>query len=67
MRNQKLRKLRGDRSLHEMAKQIGIPYSTYAMIESGQRFPRQELRTKLAKHFGVSIYDLFFAQIDRVS
>lgn len=67
MKNHKMAKLRGDRSLHRMAKELNIPYSTYAMIESGHRFPRKELAMKLANFFGVTVDELFFAKNDHVT
>lgn len=61
MKNNKMTELRGVRSKHEMARLLDMPYSTYAMIETGHRFPRKELALKLANHFGVTIDELFFA------
>ncbi|WP_145413757.1 helix-turn-helix transcriptional regulator [Paenibacillus xylanexedens] len=67
MKNEVLIQLRGDRSQGEMAKEIGIPKSTYAMVENGHRFPRRELQMKLSRHFKRTVDELFFAQFDRVS
>ncbi|MGG4217264.1 helix-turn-helix transcriptional regulator [Paenibacillus jamilae] len=67
MKNQKMSELRGDRSLREVAEQIGIPYSTYAMIETGRRFPRRNLQLKLARFYKVTVDELFFALNDRAS
>jgi len=64
MKNQKMTELRGKRSLHEMARELEMPYSTYAMIEAGHRFPRKKLAFKMAKHFGVTVDELFFAKND---
>lgn len=58
--------LRGDRTQKEIAEQIGMPVSTYAMIESGHRFPRKELQAKLSRFFEISVDDLFFNQNDHV-
>ncbi|EHS59408.1 helix-turn-helix transcriptional regulator [Paenibacillus sp. Aloe-11] len=67
MKNQKMSELRGDRSLREVAEQIGIPYSTYAMIETGKRFPRRDLQLKLARFYKVTVDELFFTLNDRAS
>ncbi|MCM3703779.1 helix-turn-helix transcriptional regulator [Paenibacillus macerans] len=67
MKNEKMIELRGDRSLREIAEQIGIPYSTYAMIESGHRFPRKTLAIKLAQFFETTVDELFFTPNDRAS
>lgn len=60
MKNKKMAELRGDRSLRDIAKELEIPYSTYAMIETGHRFPRRNLQLKLAKFYGVTVDELFF-------
>ncbi|WP_285850465.1 helix-turn-helix transcriptional regulator [Paenibacillus sp. MER 78] len=60
-------KLRGNRTLRETAIQIGIPYSTYAMIEAGHRFPRRDLAIKIAKYYNTTVDELFFTLNDRVS
>lgn len=62
MKNERLVALRADLTQKEMAEEIGIPVSTYAMIESGRRFPRKTLQAKLAKHLGVTVDYLFFAE-----
>lgn len=67
MKNEKMVALRGDRSQKEIAEEIGIPVSTYAMIESGHRFPRKELQLKLARYFEVTVDELFFGENDHES
>lgn len=67
MKNKTMEQLRGDKSQRDMAKEIGIPYSTYAMIENGHRFPRRELQLKLSRHFKKTVDELFFALNDRAS
>ncbi|ASS76446.1 transcriptional regulator [Tumebacillus algifaecis] len=62
MKNEKMAALRGDRTQKEMANEIGIPVSTYAMIEAGHRFPRRELQIKLARFFKLTVDELFFDQ-----
>lgn len=60
MRNDKMVELRGQRSQRDIAKQLNIPLSTYAMVEAGHRFPRKELQAKLALFYGVTVDVLFF-------
>lgn len=55
-----MKRLRGDKSQREVAKELKIPVSTYAMIELGNRFPRPELQLKLANYFGLTVDELFF-------
>lgn len=67
MKNEKMVALRGECSQKEIAEEIGIPVSTYAMIESGHRFPRKELQLKLARYFEVTVDELFFSENDHES
>jgi putative transcriptional regulator len=67
LRNMIMVKLRGRKSQREMAKELDMPASTYSMIESGHRFPRKELQSKLASHFKMTVDELFFTKIDHES
>jgi transcriptional regulator with XRE-family HTH domain len=58
---QKLRELRGEKSVTEVANAVGIAQSTLSMYENGERIPRDSIKVKLAKYFGVSIEELFYA------
>ena len=60
----KMRELRGDRSQQEVAESLGISKSAYAMYEQGNRVPRDEVKVRIAKLYGVSVLDLFFADIE---
>lgn len=62
----KLRALRGDRSQAEVAKQIGITKSSYAMYERDERVPRDEAKMKISNFFGVSVQELFFTQDEHI-
>lgn len=67
MKNEKMVQFRGDRSQKEVATDMDIPVSTYAMIESGHRFPRKHLQAKISRYYGVTVDELFFSQNDHVS
>lgn len=56
----RLRKLRGDTSVPELAKAIGVDVSTYYYYEAGQRSPRDDTKIKIAKYFGKSVGEIFF-------
>jgi transcriptional regulator with XRE-family HTH domain len=56
----RLRELRGSKSITEVANAIGIAQSTLSMYENGERIPRDSIKIKLAKYYGVSIETLFF-------
>ena len=62
--NHRMLRLRGDRTQRQVASELGIPVSTYAMIELGQRFPRRDLQGKLARFYGTTVDDLFFSGND---
>jgi len=66
-KNYTMIRARGDRTQKEVAKELGIPISTYSMIESGRRFPRRELQLKLTNYFGVTVDELFFNENDHES
>lgn len=56
-----MRSLRGTKTRKQVALELNIPESTYAMIEDGRRFPRKDLLLKISKYFDVSIETLFFS------
>ena len=56
-----LRRLRGDRTAREVAQAVGISTSTLLMYENGYRNPRDDIKVDLAKFYGVSIADIFYA------
>lgn len=64
MKNVLMIQLRGGKKQREVANELGIPISTYAMIETGRRFPRPSLQYKIAKYYKVTVDELFFTQID---
>lgn len=57
-----LRKLRGDKTQDEIAQDIGITKSSWAMYEREERVPRDEVKIQIAKHFGMTVQEIFFAQ-----
>ena len=57
----KLVELRGDKTLDEVTKAVGISISALSNYENGTRVPRDEIKIKLAQYYGISIEALFFA------
>lgn len=57
----KLRELRGDITVLELSKALGVSTSAISMYEIGERVPRDEVKLKYAKHFGKSVEEIFFA------
>lgn len=60
--SQILKKLRGETPREKVAKSIGISVSALGMYEQGRRIPRDEVKVKLAKFYGVPIESIFFTQ-----
>lgn len=57
----RLRDLRGNVTQNETAKALGISISALAMYENGNRVPRDEIKLKIAKHYGKTVEEIFFA------
>lgn len=57
----RLRSLRGDRMVAEVAEATGLGVSAISNYENGIRIPRDSAKIALARYYGVSIDDLFFA------
>lgn len=60
--SEKLKILRGDRSQKEVAEALGITPAALSNYEQGIRVPRDETKKEIAKFYGVSIEEIFFAQ-----
>lgn len=65
MPNLYLTELREERGLsqYQLADKLGISPSAMSAYELGTRVPRDEMKAKIADFFGVSLLDLFFADI----
>lgn len=59
---EKIRAMRGAESQQVLADKLKISKSALAMYERGERIPRDEVKIRIAQHFGVSIESIFFAQ-----
>ncbi len=58
---ERLRKLRGERTIVEVAQTCGISASALSMYESGERVPRDEIKVILSKFYKKSVESIFFA------
>lgn len=56
-----LRRLRGTTPREVVADAVGISVSALGMYEQGRRTPRDEVKIKLARFFGVGVETIFFA------
>ena len=57
---ERLIKLRGSKTQKEVAEAVGVAQSTYAMYESGQRTPSDEVKIRIAKYFKKTVQSIFF-------
>ena len=54
--------LRGEKSREEVAKAVGASERAIQSYEIGDRIPRDEMKVKLARYFGHTIEEIFFAE-----
>lgn len=57
---ERLTRARGDSRREEVAVAVGVSVSAISMYENNERVPRDEIKVRLAKHYGRSVQDLFF-------
>lgn len=57
---ERLKKLRGDKTVRQVAADLGLSYSALSMYECGQRTPKDNIKIMLADYYGTSVEDLFF-------
>jgi putative transcriptional regulator len=56
----KLFNLRGDKTREEVANDLDISVSALQMYENGQRVPKDEIKIKIAHHYGLTVQEIFF-------
>lgn len=56
----RLIELRGDKTRDEVAFDLGISVSALQMYENGQRIPKDEIKIKISKFYGLSVQKIFF-------
>ena len=54
--------LRGDLTQEQVAKALGVCTSTIGMYERGERIPRDEVKTEIAKFYDKTVQEIFFAE-----
>lgn len=57
---EKLRTLRGNRSMDEVANAVGISRSAVGMYENEERIPRDDIKIRLAEYFRTTVQAIFF-------
>lgn len=56
----KLKELRGNKTLNEVAEVLGITPSALSNYENDFRIPRDEIKKKIAFFYNVSVEEIFF-------
>lgn len=56
-----LRRLRGENTQQQIADDVGVTVSAWAMYERDERRPRDEVKERIAKRFGMTVQAIFFA------
>lgn len=57
----RLTELRGEKTRREVSEESGISYSAMSNFECGLRVPSDSCKVALAKYYGVSVEELFYA------
>ena len=57
---EKLRELRGSKTIEDVAKSIGVSPSALSMYENDNRIPRDEVKIRIAKYYKKSVQSIFF-------
>lgn len=55
-----LRRLRGKKTLEEVANAVNISKSALSKYENGDRIPRDQVKKKLADYYGKTVQYIFF-------
>lgn len=58
---QRLRNLRGNKTLDEVAKALGVTSMAVSLWERGERVPNDDIKIKIAAYYKSSVTDIFFA------
>lgn len=56
----RLKKLRGDKAVQEVAFDLGICPSALSNYENGIRTPRDQIKFRIAQYYNVSLESIFF-------
>lgn len=59
-----LKELRGEMTQEEVAKDIGITKSAWAMYERDERVPRDEVKVQIARYFKRTVQEIFFSRLE---
>lgn len=57
----RLKALRGDKTIKEVAESLNISESALSMYETGNRIPRDEIKIRIANYYDKSVQSIFYA------
>lgn len=57
---EKIRCLRGTKTIATVAEAVGVSRSSYVKYERNERNPSDTTKVKIAKYFGVTVESIFF-------
>ena len=57
---ERLRHLRGTRTLSEVAKALGVSEMAVSLWERGERTPSDDMKVKIAAYYDKTVTDIFF-------
>lgn len=57
----RLKTLRGDKTIKEVAESLRISESALSMYETGNRIPRDEIKIRIAQYYDRSVQSIFYA------
>jgi DNA-binding XRE family transcriptional regulator len=58
----RLKALRGERSMGEVARALGVSRQTVSFYEQGRMTPKDDQKIKIARYYGLTVQDIFFAE-----
>ncbi len=56
----RLQALRGNRTMDEVAKALGITRQAVSFYETGRRTPKDNIKEAIARYYGKTVQDIFF-------
>lgn len=57
---EKLKELRGNQNLQDVASEIGVTVSALSNYENDIRIPRDEIKLNIANYFNCTVDEIFF-------
>lgn len=59
---ERLKKLRGKKTLEEVATDLGVTSMAISLWERGERTPNDEMKVRIAQYYKRSVTNIFFAE-----